>query len=190
MVSAYYIPNGPKNLKHVFPTIDFNDLSEYFIVVKDEDNSVIATTSKCLMEGCSDENVSRIHFLNMLGAIDAINFKIITKENDPSSDKFEKPTSYPLNKENHSSNRYNVKANKTFKAVTTEYIEENQDWISELFNSPLAWLQWTGTQDQPDSYIPILITDVKTEELKEDERFVYQVTIEFSLSNSIFTIRN
>lgn len=187
---AYYIPNGPKNLATVFPAIDFNDVSRYYLEVKDSDNTVVATTTINDIGGCCDDDQVRIHFLNYLGTIDAVNFILQTKEHEPKSDNWQKQISHPLVKTDHGTNRNNVKSNDTLIALTTDYTEEHQDWLDELMDSPVAWFEWTGTQGQPDSFIPIIISDIKREKVKVDDRYTYEIKIEFKISHERFIIRN
>lgn len=190
MAKAYYIPMGPKNLQAVFPEIIFEDISCYYVEIKDSLGTVVATTAIAEIGGCCEDDKIRIHFLNAAGAIDAINLKRIKKEHENKSDKRETPETYPLDKTEHAQNRFNIKSNKTITAKTIDYTENEQDWLDELFDSPLAWLEWEGTQGQNDSFIPIVIQDSKRETVKEDGRYVYEVTIEFKMSHERFTLRN
>ena len=191
MAKAYYIPNGPKNLETLFPLVDFNNVAKYYVEVKDNNGDVIATSPmniQCC--GCCDEERIRVNFLNGLGAIDAINFKLLTQEHESKSSDFEKPLQYPLEKPVHGIGRFNVKSNDTYKLCNNEYSEEDKQWLDEILDSPIAWIQWEGTQGQDDSFIPIVILDKKFEKIKENDRFIYELTIEFSLSHEKFVIRN
>jgi len=191
MAKAYYIPNGPKNLETLFPLVDFNNVAKYYVEVKDNNGDVIATSPmniQCC--GCCDEERIRVNFLNGLGAIDAINFKLLTQEHESKSSDFEKPLQYPLEKPEHGIGRFNVKSNDTYKLCNNEYSEEDKQWLDEILDSPIAWIQWEGTQGQDDSFIPIVILDKKFEKIKENDRFIYELTIEFSLSHEKFVIRN
>jgi len=191
MAKAYYIPNGPKNLETLFPLVDFNNVAKYYVEVKDNNGDVIATSPmniQCC--GCCDEERIRVNFLNGLGAIDAINFKLLTQEHESKSSDFEKPLQYPLEKPEHGIGRFNVKSNDTYKVSNNEYSEEDKQWLDEILDSPIAWIQWEGTQGQDDNFIPIVILDKKFEKIKENDRFIYELTLEFSLSHEKFVIRN
>lgn len=189
-VKAYYIPVGPKNLQVFFPQIDFNDIANYYLEVRDENLDTVATTAIATIGGCCESDKVRIHFLNKLGAIDAINFKLTTKEHESKGESWQKPVQYPLSKPDHAINRFNVKSNHLYTAKTIQFFETEQDWLDELFDSPVAWLQWDGIQGQPDSFIPIKISDSKRTTVKEEDRYVYETTIEFILSHERFTLRN
>jgi hypothetical protein len=79
---AYYIPNGPKNLGTFFPDIDFTQVEKYYIEVLDDADEVLATTTINEMDGECCEDKVRLHFVNYLGAVDAINFKLNEDEHD------------------------------------------------------------------------------------------------------------
>lgn len=190
MAKAYYIPAGPKNLQQIFPEVNFENMASYYVEVKDDLGVVIATTTTARIGGCCEDDKIRINFLNADGGIDAINFKRIKKEHESKSDSRQSPESYPQDKTEHAINRFNVKSNKNYTATTIELTEADQDWLDELFDTPLAWIQWTGVQGQEDSFIPVVILDSKRDTVKEADRFVYEVTIEFKLSHERFTIRN
>lgn len=191
MAKAFYIPNGPKNLATLFPLVDFQNVGRYYIEVKDTGGTVIATTpmnEQCC--GCCDEERIRLLFLNSLGGIDGIDFKLLVQEHESKSDEFERPTTYPLSKPDHGLNRFNVKSNDTYKIYNNEYSEIDKDWLDELLDSPLAWLQWEGTQSQDDSYLPVMILDKKFEKVKQEDKFIYEITLEFKMSHEKYIIRN
>lgn len=188
-MKAIYIPNGPKNLASLFPTVDFKEVAEYFITLKDQNDAILVSGTVNVLETCVEDYV-RLHFLNSLGTIDAINFQIVNIENDTKADSYERPTSYPLEKSQHAINRFNVKSNSVYTVRTADYYEEHMEWLEELQASPLAWIEWKGIQGQPDSYLPIVIVDQKQVKRKEDDRYVYEVTMQFRLSHERFNIRN
>lgn len=188
-VKSFYIPNGPKDLEPLFPGVDFEEIQSYYIEVL-EGATVIATGTINQLDGecCSDK--VRIRFLNYLGAVDAINFKVKNDEHETKSDSKRVSTSYPLVKSQHTIGRFNVKANNTLTLSTTDYGERDNEWIQELFDSPLAWIEWTGIQGQSDDFIPVVIQDAKFFKVKEEDRFINEVVIQVIMSNEKFVIRN
>lgn len=191
MPKAFYIPNGPKNLQTLFPAVDWENVGRYYVEVKNLDGDVIATSPmniQCC--GCCADDRVRINFLNYLGGIDAIDFKLLIQEHETKSDQYEKPAQYPLEKPEHGMGRFNVKSNDTFKVYNKEYSEVDKDWLDEIIDSPIAWIQWEGTQGQDDSYIPIVIQDKKMEKIKENDRYIYELVFEFTLSHERVIIRN
>jgi hypothetical protein len=192
LAKAYYIPNGPANLATLFPAIDFSQVAEYYVEILDNGGTLVATTPMNQICGCEDcEDMIRIFFQNGAGgAIDAVNFKIIEKNHEAKSDAYQKPTQYPLEKTDHAINRFNVKSNTTYKAVTIDYNEQHFDWLEELFDAPLAWIYQAAIQGQVATYVPVVILDKVFPKQKQEDRFTYQVEIEFKLSHEKFIIRN
>ncbi len=92
-------------------------------------------------------------------------------------------------KSQHSIGRFGVVSNDV--VVGTAIVEEqHMDYYDELLDSPLAWLEWTGTQGQPDDYIPIVISSKKSPKFKQDDRFYYELVVEFTFSHDRSIIRN
>jgi hypothetical protein len=187
-MKAIYIPSGTKNLKQVFPALDFKAMTEYFIEVRSNSNETIITTNTYVIKQFCDDAV-RVHFLNAIGAIDALNFDTVQIIQETESDLRENSPSNPLQKHKHGLNRFNARGNDKFIVSTTDYKEADQEWIAELFQSPMAWMEWKGTQGQTDSYIPIVIENKSHEKRKIDERYLYVVEIQFRLSHPKFIIR-
>ncbi|MVT11375.1 hypothetical protein [Chitinophaga tropicalis] len=188
--SAYHIPDGTKNVATLFPSISWKDVEEYYLVINNLEGDPIATTCNNKIVGGIEDNTVRLHFLNSLGMIDAVNFCQVQEDYDIKSDNSEKPLSYPLIKSDGGSARYNIRANESYKVITTLYSEEQMKWLKELFSSPAVWVEWKGTQGQADDYLPVVLADAKYTTLKIEERYTYQVTVEYRLSNQDITIRN
>ena len=189
-LKAYYIPNGPKNLETIFPDIDWNRVAEYHIEILHGGDTLGFSTTNNLIDGecCADK--FRIQFLQDCGAVDGINMKKLTKEHEVKSSRYQVSTKHPLQKPTHAHQRFNVKANDIFTLFNHDYREEDMSWIEELVHSPMAWMEWKGTQNQPDSYIPIIILDTKLVTFKFEERYIYEVQIQATLSHERYIIRN
>lgn len=193
MAKAYYIPNGPKNLETLFPMVDFSNVSEYYVQLVDSLDNVIMTTPVNKMCGCeSDSDCIRLFFVNSLGAVDGVNFKLLKAENEPKSESMEKPLSYPLDKQEHAIERVNIKSNNNFTGVTIDYNEEQMDWLDELQDSPAAWIAFPGIQGQEPFFMPVVIIDARSIKKKEaeTERFYYEYQVEFRYSHEKFVLRN
>lgn len=187
---AYYIPDGPKNLNAGFyPDLDFTTIAEYYLEVL-AGGTTIATTPILQLNGeCCDDKV-RLHFLNYLGAIDTINFKLSEDEHEAKSDEWQRPTPYPLVKSLHGRNRFNVKANDTLDLILGDYEERDMTWIDELVDSPLAWIEWLGTEGQNDDYLPIIVLDGRVKNKKSVDPFSNDVPISITYSHDKIIIRN
>lgn len=189
--TIYYLPNGPKNLSSLFPAIDWSTVEDYYLELYDDSGTQLLTTPLNKIGCCSDEKEKkRIVFVNTLGTIDGISVSKIEEEFETKSDAYEKPLRYPLVKPDGGLYRYSIKAGSNYKAMSVCYREEDMNWIKELLSTPAAWLQWSGTEGQADSYIPIVISDAKVITRKVEERYSYEVQIEFKLSNERSGIRN
>jgi uncharacterized protein YegP (UPF0339 family) len=187
-MKAIYIPSGAKNLVPLFPGVNFSNVAEYFVQLKNSDDEIICTSNLYRLKiGCDD--TIRIHFLNSLGAIDAANFDEVIIQQETDSDARRIAPTVPLQKPVHATNRFNIRANDKYIVKTTDYGEDDMPWIEELFNSPIAWIEWKGIQSQADSYLPIVIADSKFEKLKSDGRYIYEVEVQFILSHPKFIIR-
>jgi hypothetical protein len=181
--SVVYMPCGVGNMSAAFPGINFRDIAWYFVELLDDSNIIIATTGKIYPVECSEDHI-RIHFLNTLGAFDAVSFKTATVEGDIKSDSWQKAITDPFDQSAHGTSRFNVRSNRTYTVKTVDYPETAMDWMEELFRSPVAYMQRKGY------YIPIVIQDAKFPSVKEDERYNYEVALQFKLSHEFINIRN
>ncbi|SFW16055.1 hypothetical protein [Chitinophaga sancti] len=186
-----YIPFGSKNMENTFPSIPWKDVEEYYMQVTNLEGAVVATTPHYFIEdGTPGEDEScRLHFLNSLGGIDAITFWQTEENYEVKSSTWQKPLSVPLIKSDGGNSRYNVQANDNRK-VTAVFQEDVISWVKELMRSPSVWIEWKGVQGQPDDYLPVLLKDATYNTLKVDDRYEYQLTVEFQFSNTDITIRN
>lgn len=187
--SVYLIPSGPKNIDSLFPTIDFSQVKEYFIEAKNTDNVVVATTPLYQSNCCCPEEKIRIHFLNYVGTYDAINFRKPSIVHEDAADEFKKGLSYPLQKTDTGSERFNVNSNDTYTAKI--YCNEgDMPFLQELADSPKMFMEWKGTEGQPDDYIPVVKIAGKFDKLKNVDEWRYEFVLEFKLSNDFSSLRN
>jgi len=194
----YYIPNGPGNLAALFPSIDWTKVKKYQIRIYGTSGGgsgsggpdpIAYSSINWLNGGCCD--IMRIHFVNFLGTIDAINFRIVQKEFGATSDQYTRPAPYPMAISQHGRNRFNVKANSTVTLELNDYPQEENEWINELIAAPRAWIEWLGNiaDNQPD-YIPIIIDDVKILDVTENDKFANAIRITMTYSYDKMIIRN
>lgn len=187
-MKAIYIPSGPKNLTALFPTVDLSEVSEYFLTIKSEADATLATTNTYrLAKSC--ENAIRIHWLNALGTIDVINMELEKVDAETNSERWKKPLATPLQKSSGELQRFNVRSDETHTAVTIEFGEADMDWLLQLAEATMAWVEWKGIQGQPDDYLPIIIQDGKYEKRKQEGRYIYEFRLQFKFSNEKITLR-
>jgi hypothetical protein len=74
--------------------------------------------------------------------------------------------------------------------VVADYLEEDMNWINEMKDSPMAWREWSGIQEQSDDYIPVVVVDGKILDVKETDRFTYEINAQITDSHEKFILRN
>jgi hypothetical protein len=188
---TFLLPSGPKNLQSLFPGVDFSQVDEYYLQIQDQDSlEVLSTTNRFKRSCCCNEDVFRLFFVNYLGGIDAINFRLMTEETEMVSSSWKKPLQYPLAKWDGGTQRYNVTSNETWVGLNTCFQEEDEEWLKELLGSPNAWIQWIGTQGQDDDYIPVVIKDGKFLTRKFEGRYLYELLLTIEMANENIILRN
>lgn len=175
-----YVPSGTKNLLPIFPTLEWDRMEEYYLEILSSED-VVATSNKYILDICKEIDL-RIHFVTSLGEIDAVNLKNISQIHESKSDSYQKPSAIPFSRTDHSIMRNNIIANTTFTGYKT-ILETDTRYFEELFNTPLAWIEWE------DEYLPIIIIDTKFTEFKLDDRYMYELSIDFKYSKEKSIIR-
>lgn len=187
MAKVFYIPNGRANMIAMFPALDWDNITEFYIELVDYSNNVMATTPINRVQEACDDGI-RLHFVNYLGGVDSCTFKRVSVDNDSKSDGMQSPVTIPLDRSKHSINRTNIKANEFFR-VEAELDESEMEWIMELFNSPFVWMEWSGEEGEDPGYIAVVLADAKVQKYKREERFSYTVIVDFFLSHDKVIIR-
>ena len=185
----FLIPSGPKNLAVLFPDIDWSKVDKYIIDVQDSTGTSIAVSPLFTCNCCCPDDKIRLHFLNALGSYDAVNFLKPNIIHEDTNDEFQNSPGYPLQKTDTGIERFNIKGQDTYQA-TVNLNEADMPFIRELADSPKLYLEWIGTEGQPDDYIPMVKIADKFSLLKNDKEFAYQYIIQFKLSNTYMIARN
>lgn len=189
---VYSFDAGIPNLRNMFATPAWDDVVEYEVFVFAFMFQAARQYYYVKRNGCCSERV-RIFFLNNLGTFDAINFEAISEVNKTTSDLFQygQPGAFASYlKTQPGLSRLQPKQNDFYEAQTVDYYEKDMSWIKELLGTPRAYIQWTGTQGQTSSLVPIKIEDTELQTLKVNDRYEYNVKIKYSLSNERINIRN
>lgn len=188
--SNYDIPFGVVNILPLFPTVDFRyKVQDYFIEVLDANSNVLATTSTAMMQQNAVDR-TRIFFLNYLGMYDGVDFIETTIVHETTNAEFRKPLPYPFVKTDTGIGRTNISANDNYTCNTVSYNEADINWLMEMADSPVAFMQWTGIEGQADSYMPITILQGKKNSRQGvGDRWVYEFSLEFKLSNERVVLR-
>lgn len=192
-MNVYNIPEGLPNIKEYFPALEWNDLLEWIITVKDENDVIIAESRINRVGCCCVEDKIRIHFINSFGQIDAANFFRSSKDLEVKSESWQKALKFPLSVKSGGSYRRNITSNESFEVETNCYQEKHQDWLSELATTPLAWIEVMLPNGfnarEIKELIPIKITDMKFPLKKMDKRHEYLVKVKFEMSNENISFR-
>ena len=190
MGSIYGLANGPKNLKVLFPGIEWLQIDEYFLELWTAAPLQILSTNANSIKSYTDNSV-RLHFLNYLGTYDAVTFNRANIEHEDSASSFQKTLSYPLSKTDASHSRLNLKSNDTYEVRTIDYLEADQAWLKELKDSPSVFIEWTGIEGQADDYLPVSMETGKVTLMKNTiNDFIYEFGVKFKLSNEYIIIRS
>jgi hypothetical protein len=170
--SVYLVPFGTRNLQALFPALPWSEIVNYYLTVTEDGSpTVLATTPTVQVEGCEDD--LKISFLTYLGHIDTLIFKKTDQQHEVKSEHFYKGVSTVTN---HNISRNSIVANDVFSG--TLYIrEEDVNYYDEILDSPIAWLQGE------DDFIPIVILDKKSIKHKIEDRYEYEIIVDFKYSH-------
>ncbi|HRC03061.1 MAG TPA: hypothetical protein PLJ18_11450 [Niabella sp.] len=178
------IPNGTNNVFPLFPSINVNDVEDYYVQILDENDTPIASTTINKLVSCND--TVRIHFINSFGCVDGVTLHIANVKHSAKSEAYIRSKSVPVIKSNHAQARTAIEAKDVFVGKTTHYGENEMRWLDELFDAPLAWIE----SGNPKELIPIVILDSEREKVKENDAYTYEVTVEYILSHEKIIINN
>lgn len=187
---VHLMPTGPKNLLPLFPGVDWPRMDEYYLELYDDGENKVLITPLFKYGCCCVPDKVRVHFLNSLGTFDAINFNPPRVISEIKSTEYQRSLKHPLEKTDTGTERFNVRSTEMWECRTTCYGEADMNWCRELLQSPKAFIEWAGTEGQPDSFLPIKIEDAKPEKRKEEERYSYELVLVFKMSNDQIVIRN
>jgi hypothetical protein len=144
-----------------------------------------------IKEPCKFEQY-RIHFLNELGGIDAFNFQkrnqlsstTTRKSYKRSKDFFNGSGNIVYNHEDNGTQDYYVKNRDKVKLRTDWLTEGEIDWLKELINSPLCFLEFTDLQgNQNFKPIRVVSNNWVDKDIEIDKLFKLEIDIEFSHEN-------
>jgi hypothetical protein len=185
----FYIPNGPKNLTSLFPSIVWANLAEYYVQVLDDSDVVVSTSRVNKIQEWFNADHARVYFLNFCGTYDAINLLKPKTTLEDSSSEYQKTVGFPLVKSAFSTARSSVRFNNT-KEVKRNSTEEEMPWLEECKTSPEAYEDWTGIEGQASAYSSVVILNGKVDALKNVGEFNYEFILQYKQSNEGFSVRN
>lgn len=178
--SVFDLPDGPKNLASLFPAIDWGQVSEYQVILKDDTDTAVVTTPINVLK-CAGDNGIKVHFQSNLGRFDMVPFSRFSIVHDNTSTEY---------KGSDGTERFNIRSNETYEVITACYNEEDQPWLSELSDTAKAYLQQDAFEGQPDQFIPIKVLDGKFQWRKVEDDFLYVFTLQFKMGVENNLIQN
>lgn len=189
MASTFFIPSGTKNLRALFPNVDWDRLEEYHLEVNDATGTLLATTPTTFVQTQCEDDVWRIHFVNNLGGVDAISGKRMASSVEVKGEVINRGAPVPFNSDVHA--QLSSVGNEDERFTLCFALKESElQWFRELIETPLCWREWTGIEGEPDSYQPLVITEGKMPLYQEEDNYIYQVNITFTPSQRKVLLRN
>lgn len=191
---VYSIPCGFNQLKSMDwgASVPWKDIANYNVGLRTDGNfpQIVWRSPQMVQAPCNAP--VRIRFLNYLGMFDSAVFHDVIEALKTKSSTFERALlGAPVgNKAVSGRNRYNVRSGKVMDMTTTKYAERAMAWLSELFDSPLAFKEWGGGQLQEQSLLPVVIQDGDMVEKKREGRIIYETQITAAFSNENIRQRN
>jgi hypothetical protein len=186
--AVFDLPNGPKNLAPLFPGIDWSQVAEYETLLKDGDTVLVTSTMNVL--SCSCEDDIRICFENRLGRWDYINFSRVGIVHSSESSEYKKSLPLVHDIMETGIERFNVRSNETFEAISFCYTEQDLAWCMELADTAKAFMVFNSSEGQADTFLPIVVLDGKRDQKKIQDEFSTAFTIQFKMANENNLIRN
>lgn len=200
--SVYYIPSAPKTMKQLSTvgsvTIPWSHVLYYRCGLRYSSPLVqgFMCRSPIFYLNHNNCNHTRLRFLNYLGAYESVNF--CDKEEVYSSSssvwkqtpsRFQPPGTTDSRYNQLGTNRFNISSNEKI-TLTGLFKEEQLPWLKELFDSPKVFIEWEGSQGQTPDFLPIRILDNDVQTIKVDDRYEYEVSVQYTMSNENVTIRS
>ncbi|QDP86073.1 hypothetical protein FNJ88_11135 [Chryseobacterium sp. SNU WT5] len=189
MKKVQQLPEGATNLKDFFPEVYFPDVEEWKVQAIDENNEVIMTSRLNKKECCCD---IRIHFVNSMGQLDALNFRHLERMQESKSGVWEKPQSRNFDVTKGGRYRQNITTEDQFELETSFYLESELSYIKDFANSPMHFIEYdieNGFQNSlQKNYVPFLIQECKIPQ-KAKDIFEFQIQVKGQLSNQRINFR-
>lgn len=183
------LPEGIPNIKDHFPVVYFPDVEEWKVHLTDEADEVIATSRLNKKDCCCD---IRIHFVNSMGQLDALNFRHLERMQESKSGVWEKPQSRNFDVTKGGRYRQNIITEDQFELETSFYLESELMFLKDFANSPMHFIEYNienGFQNPiQKNYVPFLIQECKIPQ-KAKDIFEFQIQVKGQLSNQRINFR-
>lgn len=183
---VYSINGGIAALMQYIPYIDWANVIEYEVFVFDF--FFQAMRQKYYIIDCCER--VRLFFRNKLGTWDGISFEYAEETTTTESTKYQKSLPLTLTtKAARGTSRMQPTQGEVVTVQCKEYGEKDQDWIKELLDTPVAYVQWAGGQGQGYGLLPVNILDSEIKTLKNGDRYEYLLILKYEISNRTPSLR-
>lgn len=185
--SMYYIPSGIPNLKAMGSLAPFENARSYTVALYDyHQNQYAAISPEYIIIKNANKQKQRLWFQNIWGVMQSLTMEIGTEETEVKSETRIAPFRTPLysdawDKRNPSLLRTNISSNERG-VLTAVFTESELSYVKECFDAPIAYIEKVLPNGTIDT-IPVTILDGTYAIKKIDERYAYEVSIEYQMSN-------
>lgn len=192
--SVLHIPSGIPNINGVGSA--WLTADSYRLYVWDmSTNLLLAASPLYKISRINNPDRKRIWFMNKFGIMQAVSFTDYSEQLKVSSTIGQ----IPLNpkgfndqttKLSSSIFRDGIDSNETVTLIQV-FQESDMPWLKELFDTPVAYVEYSGTSTNG-QVIPIVINDDTFDVRKQilDDRWAYEVTMKYTMSNPNIRQRN
>jgi len=203
--TLYYLPAGPKNFEGLPPAVAVPPGTpttpewpkiEYYQIELELGNfanpPVRWKSPPIYVKHYQDQNRKRFRFVNWMGVYEFINFEKFEEEFKTASTswaKYNQGNFTQRGKEEVGRMRYNVRSNELITAVGC-FIESDMWFVKQFLSTPMAFEEKKGTAGQADYLLPIVLQDATIVSRKMEERWYYEITIQYEPANERINIRN
>ena len=171
---------GPANFLRL--GFDMKNVDSYKVELWSQGGDTLATSPIYRIKSFCD--YKRIWFKNSLGQFDGLNFLLSDITHSSSSSSWQRSETYGTDYMLFGTRRIGVIANDTYTGVCAEYGENDMEFIQELLETIFAYTTFQ------DNTIPIVIYDQKLTKFQEDNRYLYNIKIQFGPSIKRKTLRS
>lgn len=189
---TYYFNAGIPNLSYLLPSLTWTKIKKYTVYLYAPFADIATQTYYVNNSGLQSRRI-RIYFVNLMGGYDAINFMLSEEISKAESSEYLKTKDYIFpDKKDRGLGRFQPKQADFIECWTEDYTEEDMPWIKELLGSAQAYIQVPMDLYQLEGSVlhPIVILPGEIVTKKNEDNFVYTVSIKFKHANETINLRS
>lgn len=167
-------------------------IQDYRVRITDSTGFRMMSTNWITLKPDCEDDVP-IKFLNRLGGYDTVNFQEVEGIQTTKSSSYETPMlAIPFRKRGRGRQRFNVRTTRKLNLVSYKYSESSVDWLSEMADSPDAYIVLREDQlnrgfpqngIQPADLLPVVVQDGEVTYQKVEGRYDYFFPATVQLAN-------